>query len=320
MDSSSTQQNVCFTKDGLAYQFSKLTNSQGPRLVWVVYVNGLGLDQSFWKPSILGLQQKLQAFSSPRVYSTTFDRIGQGLSANKDGTRPVKHDLKYSVEELQQLLCHVQQTKLQGRRSESMKLIMVAHSIGVPLLRLFMAEYGSSWPIVGTVLIDSNMANVDMAELLPDSSKPDFDASTLPQDTDIAALNWSRDNARRMFSPSAPNKENLDRSTLSGLLPYPDQPVFPLQSNGEKIELKVIAHDPATFADESLKICTLGLTNTYVEPVWHRYNLGLLQLTGQRLKDSEIIVASGSGHFVQRDNPEVVAETVSCMIEKVIIH
>lgn len=306
------------TKNGLSYTIRLIRKSSDSRMLWLVHINGLALDQSFWQASITDLQARLDS-KGPRIYSTTYDRIGQGSSALSDGAQPTKHDLMYAVQELQDLLEHIVTEHLGGVEKHQLTMIMLSHSIGVPLLRLFMSKHGREWPIAGTVLLDSNMANIDMVELLPDPTAADFDPSKLPADTDTESLEWSRSNIRRMFSPEAPNRENLDRSTLPRLLPFSDRPVFPESRNGKDMHLAVIAHDPKSFAEESLKICTLGLTDKYVEPAWHEYNLGLLRLTGRsEVSSSDILVASGSGHFVQRDNPGIVAIAVNEMIEKIV--
>lgn len=51
----------------------------------------------------------------------------------------------------------------------------------------------------------------------------------------------------------------------------------------------------------------------YVNPPWQRYNEGLTKLT---CKERSIgpVVAVGCGHFIQRDDPNFVAERVCDII------
>lgn len=57
-----------------------------------------------------------------------------------------------------------------------------------------------------------------------------------------------------------------------------------------------------------------AICREYVNPCWHRYNLGLGHLTEQgRLRGP--VIAGGCGHFIQRDNPKFVAEEVLKILE-----
>jgi len=163
--------------------------------------------------------------------------------------------------------------------------------------------------VSAAAFLDSNMANTDMVSLLPDPDSASFNPSDLPADTTLHDLHLARQNYTRLFSPSAPNPENLDRSTLADLLPQSNHPL--IRSVDERpFTIRVVAHDPATFAEESLKICTRGLTERYIEPAWHGYNKGLRTLHGPEGSGPELVVAKGSGHFIQRDNPRCVADVI----------
>ena len=82
--------------------------------------------------------------------------------------------------------------------------------------------------------------------------------------------------------------------------------------------MTVVAHDPDTFAEEGLKICTRGLTERYIEPAWQAYNAGLLTLDGKKEGEGEVVVVKGAGHFVQRDNPQCVAGEILKMVRRAI--
>ena len=302
-----------------AYTFSEIVAHESNAAIWIVFINGLGLPQAFWQPSIQLVKKSFRDDSSfgniPNIAITTYDRYAQGLSQIRDGSTPLKHDLMDSVKDLDGILTNVYSNHLSNIDQSQIDIIFVAHSIGVPLLRLFLDQTTAFRPrVAGSIFLDSNIANTDLASLLPDPDDPAFNPADLPTDTTEAELRWARENYSRMFAPTAPNTENLDRSTLPNLLPFADRPVLKHSSRGE-LRLIVVAHDPEAFAQEGLKIATKGLTKRYIEPAWHEYNLGLLKLVSQA---EGIVVARGAGHFVQRDNPECVASEICKMIESMV--
>lgn len=302
----------------IAYTCSELLPGQVDTVVKIhlIFINGLGLPQTFWQPVIEQLRQSAGTseinFDSNSIYTTTYDRYGQGLSRGKGDSVLRKHDLKDSVEDMREIIDTARHDIPQGPRTRILPII-VAHSIGVPQTRLYLKAHPGH--IEGAIFLDSNMANVDMISLLPDPDSSDFTEDLLPADTTVEQLRWTRANYQKMFSPDAPNAEYLDRSNIPALLPDTNQP----RIHPEPFPLTVVSHDPDAFAEESLKISTKGLTRAYIEPAWHKYNLGLLQL-GVSVDDGpqEIIAAKGSGHFVQRDNPSCIAEVIWRMIARVI--
>lgn len=54
----------------------------------------------------------------------------------------------------------------------------------------------------------------------------------------------------------------------------------------------------------------------YVNPVWHQYNQGLARLTVSE-KSKGPIIAQGCSHFIQKDNPVLVANEVCEMVQAV---
>lgn len=304
----------------IAYTYRTVQQSESQDVIWIVFVNGLGLPQAFWQPCLHLLEKRVSIedsdVKSTKIIATTYDRYAQGLSKIDNNGLPKRHDLSDATDELESIISQLQilhKEELSGAR-----IVLVAHSLGVPLARLFLEKNTSlSRSTVAAIFLDSNIANLNMASLLPDPTSPDFDASKLPADTTVDELKSTRANYERMFAPSAPNPENLDRSTLADLLPFADQPKLDTISGSEFL-LTVIAHDPAAFAMEGLKISTRGLTEQYIEPAWHKYNMGLLRLTGGDDPGADdIVVAPGAGHFIQRDNPGVVAEEIYKMLGSV---
>lgn len=292
----------------LAYNFTQLvpgvqeTNS----IVLVVFVNGLGLPQASWQTVIdmlkLDLQSDSSRFQKP-VALFTYDRDGQGLSRAAGGSMPKPHDLTSAAQELDSMIDYVKKTHLST--PSNIEILLAAHSIGVPLARLYCQQHTQT--VTALLALDSNMSNTDFVSLMPDPDSSDFNADkSLPADTTIEQLRWTRENYRKMFHPSAPNPESLDRSNLAVLLPRPDSPAL-IGPDGHPVLLTVVGHDPAAFAIESLKISTKGLTEDYMQPAWSQYNEGLLQI-GDTIKG--VVIADGSAHFVQRDNPRCVADEI----------
>lgn len=61
----------------------------------------------------------------------------------------------------------------------------------------------------------------------------------------------------------------------------------------------------------------LSLTMKYTNPVWHEYNVGLTRLTSlERAKGP--LIAPGTGHFIQRDNPAFVVEQILQMLRDIL--
>ena len=301
----------------IAYTFTTLHEADTitpAHAIWLIFINGLGLPQAFWQPIIHLLRFDLadNSISPPStIYTTTYDRYGQGLS-RPTNVPPEPHDITDSVSDLEAILSQIHQIHL-SHQSQPLKRILVAHSIGVPLARLFLSQSQTSptTAFSAALFLDSNIANIDLTSLLPDPLSPSFAPQDLPTDTTLSDLQIARTNYTRLFSPSAPNPENLDRTTLPALLPHANGPI--IQSADENpFRLTIVAHDAETFAEESVKICTRGLTSAYIEPVWRAYNEGLMELG-----DSQSVVAKGSGHFVQKDRPRCVADEVWRLVARV---
>lgn len=127
-----------------------------------------------------------------------------------------------------------------------------------------------------------------------------------------------------MFHPSVRNPENLDRRNVAELLPHADRPHlvgFGSPPPGHGPWITVVGHDPVRFADD----CATGslhspraLTNAYVNPAWARYNEGLTRLTTdkERRTGGGPIIAENCGHFIQVDDPGLVAGLLRDLLER----
>jgi len=158
------------------------------------------------------------------------------------------------------------------------------------------------------------IANSDfLNSVWPDPDAAGFSAAdALPADVDVDELRRVRAVFAKVFAPSAPNKEGLDRSGLPELLPHADSP---------KIEwdpvVYVVGHDPDTFAEGTEKAfgAPKSLVMRYAQRNWEEYNEGLTRLS--KKGKSEVVIAEGCDHFVQRDGPEIVAGLIREMIAEV---
>ncbi|CZT00842.1 uncharacterized protein RAG0_08710 [Rhynchosporium agropyri] len=263
----------------------------------IVCVNGLGLPAASWIPAITTLQSLLQ--SCPAIL--TYDRFGQGLTTSRDPLdgqkgKELGHDFLDVAYDLHQIILKVAAKKLGLQRSQ--------------------VEHGSLQLLLVGASIDSNIANVNYSDFLPDPDSPDFDAdSLLSTDGTLEQYREARLKVTNMFDLKAKNPEGLDRTNSPVLLPYSNQPK--LLGPGESGPLlSVVGHDPDTFADVSLAMMGIPkslskITNEY----WAQYNDSLTEITDVG-KCKGVVIAKGCGHFIQKDNPCFVAQVISDMVKE----
>lgn len=113
---------------------------------------------------------------------------------------------------------------------------LIAHSIGVPLARLFThSEVTAPNPshthqIFALIALDSNPANTDLSALLPNPTSPEFSPNLLPQDTTFAQLLASRPACTSVFVPTAQTSQSYyltQTPQFSALIP---RHIFPYAS------------------------------------------------------------------------------------------
>ncbi|KAK3952240.1 hypothetical protein QBC32DRAFT_390601 [Pseudoneurospora amorphoporcata] len=87
----------------------------------------------------------------------------------------------------------------------------------------------------------------------------------------------------------------------------------------------VIGHDWDVFADQNEKgpmSIPKAVINGYMNPAWQRYNEGLTRLAagdGDGDDDNNVVpvkIAKGCGHFIQKDDPELVAREVDLLLRR----
>ncbi|XXG94270.1 hypothetical protein Hte_000524 [Hypoxylon texense] len=295
----------------------------------VVYLNGLILTQDGWYNAIDHLQRRWAARNvSNRPALLTYDRYGQGKSQPDPADKEYgnTHDIRESVQDLHVLVKEIWKTKHPeegGARSRAAplpsppepQLIFVSNSIGCVIARLYAAAYPGA--VKAVLFLDSNIANSDLVSIFPNPDAPGFSPADLPKDTTIRDLRHARSQYRAFFHPSLPNPEHLDRRNIADLLPHSDKP--PLKGPKEKKGpcIMVVGHDPDTFAEEGergIMHVHKSLTNAFMNPAWAKYNEGLTSLTDKDRTRGPYI-AKGCGHFIQRDDPALVAELTEQLLE-----
>ncbi|KAI0809413.1 Alpha/Beta hydrolase protein [Xylaria sp. FL0064] len=294
--------------------------------ILIVFLNGLIAPQSFWLPIMALMLRRLKigdsiADSVPsRPQMLAYDRYGQGRTIDHEPSDEGKeegygHDTLDVVHDLHQLI--VQTTPDSDVKPK--RIMFVANSIGCAVARLYAQQYPGT--IAGMLLLDSIMANSDFVDsIFPDPDSPEFDPGSLPHDVTPEMLYETRKKFRDVFHPSVKNPEGLDRRNLATLLPDADKPSLNHEFAGKAPLVTVVGHDPERFAKESLQSSMetpIPISMNYTNPIWHHYNEGLTKLTSPE-RSSGPIIAKNCGHFIQRDDPNFVAELACGMIRMIV--
>ncbi|KAI1438591.1 Alpha/Beta hydrolase protein [Xylaria sp. CBS 124048] len=289
--------------------------------VLVVFLNGLIIPQSYWIPIMTLMLRHLKPTGSlaggdaSRPQMLAYDRYGQGRTIDRDPGDKGKedgygHDVLDVVRDLHQLISQT----MQGSPDNKKRIMFVANSIGCAVARLYAQEYPGT--VAGMLLLDSIMANSDFVNIFPDPGNPDFDPTSLPQGVTPEMLRETRTKFREAFHPTVKNPESLDRRNLATLLPDANKPSLQQGFGAKAPFIAVVGHDPERFAKESVEgsmKTPIAMTMNYTNPTWHRYNEGLTELTSPD-RASGPVIAKNCGHFIQRDDPALVAELACAML------
>ena len=328
----------------LSYGFSEGRGGLGNTHL-LVFLNGLASTRDIWYEAIDKLVQNwdhgVDGDTEERPALLAYNRYGQGNEARDpyDETHEFGHDLREVVRDLQVLVTEIWKLKKPSPSPTSWlsnstgdgdgpgsgpKLIFVANSIGCVIGRYFEQTYPGTTSAL--LFLDSNIANSDQISLFPDPDAPNFDLHDLPVDVTVDDLRRVREGYRDMFGPDVRNHENFDRRNVAELLPYADRPA--LRGTGMKDGsddenwcgpwITVVGHDPQKFAEDSAESsleCPVSLTNKYVNPAWEEYNKGLMELT--TIYKQKYHIANGCGHFIQKDDPEQVANLIQDLVREV---
>ena len=284
--------------------------------VLVIFLNGLMTDKSSWIPVISGIIRQRKSLASPGFPSMlAYDRYGVGMTEDRDPLDQGReqghgHDCMDAAEDLHHLVARFSKG-LELLSGEKLRVVLVANSIGCAIARL----YAKRDPVAALLFLDSIMANSNF-DLWPNPDAPGFDKRELPDNVSVEVLREQRAKFATIFRPDAINKEGLSRRNLAELLPHSDAPMLGNQS--ERPWVTVLGHDFDAFAAESLRTMgtPVGLSMMYMNPTWHKYNQGLVQIT-DREKSKGPIFAKGCGHFIQRDDPNLVIKETLDLVDKV---
>ncbi|KAE8350051.1 alpha/beta-hydrolase [Aspergillus coremiiformis] len=301
----------------ICYTFHPPVSTRAPLLI--VFINGLGIPQASWMPSIAKFKGLRQNTSIPALLN--YDRFGQGQTTDRDpqdaaAADPTHgHDFISAVKDLRQLIAQIALANLGIPEVDTVSLILVGNSIGGPLARLYAQQYPRT--VAGLLFLDSNLANSDFVSIFPDPDADGFDPATLPPDVTPQSLRTTREGVRRIFHPDVGSKEGLSRRNLRDLLPASDTPV--LHGPGDRGPfVTVLGHDFEVFAEESSKMgFPKPLVMAYLNPAWHQYNEGLTKIT-EPGRSKGPLLAPGAGHFIQKDNPEFVARELDEIVSKIL--
>ncbi|KIJ37425.1 hypothetical protein M422DRAFT_69358 [Sphaerobolus stellatus SS14] len=254
-------------------------------LTLVVFVNGLRTLAADWD----GIATELH--SNHSLYLLTFDRWNSGESDELPSTRST-NDMTTAAEDLSLLLAGVaSEHKIDLNET---RLILVGSSIGCCIARIFVTSFHKPalGSIHGIILLDSYISNTDFVSLFPP-----------PKAGEPSELKKTREIITKLFHPSVPNPEGLDRSNAPTLLPYADKPKLPGSP-----DLIVVAHDPEYNVEEMVE--KLGIDKDYyleyVQSAWDEYNKGLEMLSNS----SRFLIAENSAHFIYKDRPDLVVHEI----------
>ena len=246
--------------------FFPASSARGPYAdTLVVFLNGLALPSLSWIPAVERLiSQRHEEAGLPLPALLCYDRYGQGESdpdpTDPPGT-PYGHDLSAAAEDLHALLTRVCRDYL-DREPDDTRLVLVCNSIGCALARLYAGAHPGR--VEGLLFLDSMMANTDFVSLFPDPDAatwgPDDEAS-LPPGVSPEDLRHARAEIAKIFHPTVPNGERLDRRYLPQLLPRADAPALPPGPSGKMPLLTVVGHDWDTFAEENEQVGPLFSLN-----------------------------------------------------------
>lgn len=251
----------------------------------VVLVCGLALPMQSWALTISNLLERI-----PSVSVLAYDRWNRGKSTVLPSSRNGINDISTAAMDLSLLLSSLDLSKR--------PLIMVGQSMGCSIIRMY-AIQNSTADIRGVLFIDAMIANTDFLSLFPEQ-----------EDEEDPALTSTRQLIVERFHPSIKNPEGISRVNAAHLLPFASSP--PLPSNPHLI---ILGHDPEYFAQFSEKSTGMDakIVKRYLQPAWEAYNEGLLKLSERA--SGTVRIVPDTGHFIQMDNPGVVADAIMELLQ-----
>ncbi|KAI4865092.1 alpha/beta-hydrolase [Hypoxylon rubiginosum] len=280
----------------------------------VVCLNGLGLPQAVWKPTIELFQQ---SSLSPKPWILTYDRYGQGASPRDpheswpDKDPGYAHTLDDVNDDLHELI----QALSPDRCS---RIVFMNNSIGAHVARRYADRYPKI--VEGILFLDSNPGNTDYTTIWPNPKDPSLNLEQMtPPGTSLDVYEAAYTKMIAIFASDEKNNEGFDRRDIKNVLPDPSKPKLRGSKTSDKGPwVTVVGHELEQFSKEewTMMKVPLGMAAMYTQPMWEKYNEGLCGLTDPDRARGPLI-APKSGHFIQKDNPSFVAEQLEDLIKKV---
>jgi pimeloyl-ACP methyl ester carboxylesterase len=165
-------------------------------------------------------------------------------------------------------------------------LVLVGHSLGGMHIRVYAHDHPKD--VVGVVLIDS--------------SHPDQYVRARER---LGADDWATMERSIATTFDDPSKEPVDWERSSDL-------VRKAGNLGDR-PLRVLSHDPAIGSQCAGAGCLSSEGNRIWEDLWQELQMDLASLSSQ----SERVVATGSGHYIQDRDPRLVIEAIQQVVEAV---
>lgn len=240
----------------------------------VILVSGLGESADTWNTA------DPENAASPTVYGDTadfarvcaYDRPGTGGSRSTEVAQPTSAQI--SADDLQLLLT---------ASGEAGPFVLVGHSYGGPIIRLFASDHPDE--VAGLVLVDA--LSEDLGAGL-----------TADQQAVFEALN----------TPASPTAEFFDYATLvtqlRGSAPAPDVPVIILTADTPQLTPEVLASGqlPA------------GVDQQFADALWAA-QLAAQDLLVDKFADAEHVTDTRSNHYIQLGNPQLVIDSIRDVVD-----
>lgn len=282
--------------------------SGGEISVLIVFLNGMMSTVPSWNTAIDQFSAALPA--NHKIALLCYDRYGQGQSEkdpnDSSATDPSHaHNLVSSATDLYHLI-------EKYAPSKETKVVLVGNSIGCALSRVYVEHHPDRAP-AGLLFLDTILANTNMLHLFPDPDAEGFKADSLAEGVTEPNLRKTRAFMAKVFDPVNGSAEGLTRRDLATLLPKADGPTLP----GNPY-LTVVGHGAERFVAESAAVGMDGPSiMAYLQPFWAKHIADLLQIVTDEKRRRGPVEAIGAGHFVQRDRPDLVAEELRMLLDKV---
>lgn len=250
----------------------------------VVLVSGLGDNAEVWSTSPTAAAPAPSANPDPlTVYDDVgrftrvcaYDRPGTGGSRSTDVAQPTS--AQTSANDLEKLLT---------ASGEAAPFVLVGHSYGGPIIRLFASDHPDQ--VGGLVLVDALSEDL-VAGLTPE------------QETVFEAMN---------APPPQPGAETFDTATVFTELrqssPTPDVPVVVLTADTPQLTPEFLASDQLP----------PGVDQVFADALWAAQMAAQNQLPA-KFQHAVHITDTRSDHYIQLGNPQLVIDSIRQVVDDV---